>query len=50
MKEWKEVEATKEYKDQLFMILEQQLTKTNFSNKLKLNPSKDPPHRHLFIS
>jgi hypothetical protein len=42
MKEWKQVEATKEYKDQ-FMILEQQLTKENFTNKLKLNPSKDPP-------
>ncbi len=37
------MEAAKEYKDQLFMILEQQLTKEIFINKLKLNPSKDLP-------
>jgi len=43
MKEWKEVESANDYNDQLFKILKQQLTKKFFINKLKLNPSKDPP-------
>jgi hypothetical protein len=43
MKEWKEVECANDYNDKLFKVLERQLTKKNFINKLKLNPSKDPP-------
>lgn len=43
MKEWREVEVANDYNDKLFMILEQQLIKKFFTNKLKLNPSKDSP-------
>jgi hypothetical protein len=43
MKEWKEVESDNDYNDQLFKIVEWQLIKKNFIDKLKLNPSKDLP-------
>jgi hypothetical protein len=42
MKEWKEVEVANDYNDQLFLVLERQLMKKIFMDKLKLNPSKDP--------
>lgn len=37
------MEVINDYNDQLFLILERQLMKKIFTNKLKLNPSKDPP-------
>jgi hypothetical protein len=47
MKEWKKVEVVNDYNDQLFPILERQLMKKFFTDKLKLNLSKDPPPKSL---
>jgi hypothetical protein len=43
MKEWKILMDANDYSDQLFTIFERQLSKKFFMDKLKLNPSKDPP-------
>lgn len=41
MKEWKKMEVTNDYNNQLFPILGRQLMKKKFTDKLKLNLSKN---------